>query len=85
MLNPDQTHYVRVDGMQLLGKAVLRWHQAHLTDELTPLELLTWWQFSSGTVSFTSLQPLPHGHPLSFLLGSIPGILCTHANSMYNS
>ena len=42
MLNLDQTQYVKVDEMQLLGKALLRWHQAHLPNELTPLDLLTW-------------------------------------------
>ena len=31
--------------MQLEGKALLRWHQAHLTDELSPSELPTWQQF----------------------------------------
>ncbi|CAL8465841.1 g5377 [Coccomyxa elongata] len=45
MLNLDQTQYVKVAEMQLVGKALLRWHQAHRTDELTPSVLPTWQQF----------------------------------------
>ncbi|BDA42051.1 hypothetical protein COCOBI_02-8520 [Coccomyxa sp. Obi] len=45
MLNLDQTQYVKCAEMQLEGKASLRWHQAHLYDELTPCDLPTWQQF----------------------------------------